>query len=101
MKKINYSIILTFVISFFFVQPGVLVLASDGISISLALYNFFGVDVGGVSEQQTFTLTNGSDAAVVIDTISIAGPNTSDFSLDGETCLGQTFVLMHRDVLRY
>ena len=87
-----WSYILTFVISFLFVQPGTLALASDGISISPASYNFFGVDVGSVSEQQTFTLTNGSDTAVVIDTISIVGPDTFDFSLVRDDCLGQTVV---------
>ena len=59
MKRISCSIILTFVISFLFAQPGALALASDGISISPASYNFFGVGVGDVSDQQSFTVTNG------------------------------------------
>ena len=42
MKKISYSIILTFVISFLFAQPGTLALASDEI---------FGVEENTVKEE--------------------------------------------------
>ena len=52
-------------------------------STSLAFGN---LSVGQTSSAQTLTITSNGGQALSLNTISITGPNSSDFSVTGDTC---------------
>ena len=52
-------------------------------------HDFGSLDVGSSSPAQTFILTNSGNADLVIDTLSIIDTNSTDFSMQNDSCSGQ------------
>jgi len=60
------------------------------ISVPPDSHDFGNVSIGSTSTAQTFTITNtDTDTALVISTITLAGVNPSEFSIQNETCTAQ------------
>ncbi|MCX5886180.1 MAG: choice-of-anchor D domain-containing protein [Proteobacteria bacterium] len=60
------------------------------ISVSPDSHDFGNVSIGSTSTAQTFTITNtDTDTALVISTITLAGIDPSEFSIQNETCTAQ------------
>lgn len=61
------------------------------ISVSPDSYDFGNVSVGNTSTASTFTISNAdTETALVISTITLAGVNPTEFSIQNDTCSGQT-----------
>jgi len=60
------------------------------ISVSPDSYDFGNVSVGNTSTASTFTISNAdTETALVISTITLAGVNPTEFSIQNETCTAQ------------
>jgi hypothetical protein len=53
-------------------------------------HDFKGVAVGAASGAQTFTFTNTIASGIVIGAITVAGPAAAEFTLQNNTCTGQS-----------
>ncbi len=60
------------------------------ITVTPASHDFGGVNVGDTSIAQTFTISNIGNGNLVTGTITIAGTDASEFSIQNDICSGQT-----------
>ena len=65
-------------------------LPQAAVGISPTSQGFGGVNIGNSSPTQTFTVANNGTAGAVVSSISIAGANPSEFSIQNDTCSGKT-----------
>ncbi len=63
---------------------------SPAISASPTSHDFGSVTVGKTSGGQTFTVTNGGTANLVINTIILTGTDVSEFIVQSDNCFNQT-----------
>jgi hypothetical protein len=64
---------------------------NDTVIMTAPAGRIFGdLNVGDISGIQTFTLTNGGTADVLIGNVSLAGLNAEDFTMQSDVCAGAT-----------
>jgi hypothetical protein len=72
------------------------ILQSDPITLFVdpGAANFGNADVGTVSTPKAFTVTNQGEVDVVISSIELAGTDPGDFTLQSDSCTGQTLAAL-------
>jgi outer membrane protein assembly factor BamB len=71
-------------------------IAEGDISVDPPSHHFGSVVAGSMSAPQSFTVTNTGNADLAIGTISLAGTDAAEFSLQNDNCSGQAIALLTR-----
>jgi hypothetical protein len=61
---------------------------NPGLDVAPTSYDFVEGEVNGPGQGNSFTITSSGTTPLVVDDISVGGPDASDFSLAGSGCIG-------------